>query len=124
MDYKQENGSFPFVKEIRRTSEHITIVRLYGAMDLNAMPPIEKTMRAHRSYMGQNVVLDFTEVVRIDTATLAVLIYVINQLKQHHSKLCLIQINDNVREHIRIAKLEPLIHVYDTLEGAIQDLNE
>ena len=51
------------------------------------------------------------------------LIYTLNRLKQHHKKLCLIRINDVVREHIRITKLGLLIHVYDTLEHAIEELS-
>jgi len=114
----------PFVKEIKMISDDITVVRLAGAIDLAAMPPVERAMRKNRSHLDQNIVLDFTEVTHIDTATLAVLIYVLNRLKKRHKKLCLMWINDTVREHIRIAKLEPIIHVFDTLEDVVATLSK
>ena len=117
------NYSSPLVKSIERCSA-VTIVKLVGAVDFNTMPPIENDMKVYQKYMDQDVVLDFKEVTHIDTSTLAVLIYIISKLKQRQKKLSLINCSNMIREYIKIGKLEPIIHVYDTLEGVLKETSK
>jgi len=88
--------------------------------DFNTIPPIEDAIKKFKEHFDQNIILDFKEVTRIDTSTLAVLIYVINRLKQNHRQLCLVNINENIMEHIRIGKLESEIRICNTLEDALK----
>jgi len=113
----------PLVKAIEKYPT-VSIVKLMGAVDFNTIPPIESVIKAHRDYLDQDIVVDFKEVTRIDTSTLAVLIYIINKLKQRQKKLSLINCNDLVKEYIKIGKLEPIIHVCDTLEDTLNKTNE
>lgn len=108
----------PMVKAIEKYPT-VSVVKLTGAVDFNTIPPIENVIKAHREYLDQDIVLDFKEVTHIDTSTLAVLIYIINKMKQRRKELSLINCSDLVREYIKIGKLESIIHVYDTLKDVL-----
>jgi anti-anti-sigma factor len=110
----------PMVKAIEKY-ENLYVIKLTGAIDFNTMPPIESAIREHQMqrYSDKDVVLDFKEVTHIDTSTLAVLIYIINRLKQTHQKLCLINCSETVKEYVKIGKLEPLICIHDTLKDIV-----
>ncbi|MDD5422602.1 MAG: STAS domain-containing protein [Candidatus Omnitrophica bacterium] len=104
--------------------DSFSVVQLVGAIDFNTIPPIEAIMKAHEDDFDQDIVLDFKEVTHIDTSTLAVVVYVINKMKQKHRKLSLINCNKLVREYVKIGKLESLIHIYNTLEEATNAVNK
>ncbi|MDD5423559.1 MAG: STAS domain-containing protein [Candidatus Omnitrophica bacterium] len=107
----------PMVKAIEQY-ETFSVVKLAGGFDFYNMPSIEKVIREHKGHghFDQDVVLDFKEVTHIDTSTLAVLIYIMNTLKQRHRKLCLINCNKLIRDYIKVNRLQSVIHVYKTLK--------
>ncbi|MDD5680555.1 MAG: STAS domain-containing protein [Candidatus Omnitrophica bacterium] len=108
----------PTVKAVEKHG-NLSVVKLAGAFDFNTISSVENVMKEHRDHLDQDVVLDFKEVTHIDTSTLAVLIYIMDRLKQKHRKLGLINCNKLVRDYIKISKLESVIHVYKTLKDAI-----
>lgn len=110
----------PMVKAIEKY-ENFSVVRLAGAFDFNTMPSIENVIREHKGHghLDQDVVLDFKEVTHIDTSTLAVLIYIMDRLKQKRRRLGLINCNKLVKDYIKVSKLESVIYVYKTLKDAI-----
>lgn len=107
----------PMVKGIEE-HENFSVVKLAGGFDFETMPSIEKVIREHKGHghFNKDIVMDFKEVAHIDTSTLAVLIYIMNTLKQVHRKLCLINCNKLVRDYIKINRLQSVIHVYKTLK--------
>ncbi len=118
-EIKKTDDIFPFVKAIEEYPA-ASVIRLSGSFDFKTIPPIEDAVKRLKEHFDQNIILDFKEVIHIDTSTLAVLIYIISKLKQQHKKLYLVNISDSIREHIKIARLESEIQVYDTLEGALR----
>ncbi|MDD5422203.1 MAG: STAS domain-containing protein [Candidatus Omnitrophota bacterium] len=107
----------PMVKGIEKY-ENFSVVKLAGAFDFDTMPSIERVIREHKGHghIDQDVVLDFKEVTHIDTSTLAVLIYIMNTLKQGQRKLCLINCGKLVKDYIKINRLQSVIHVYRSLK--------
>ena len=101
-----------------------SVIRLSGSFDFNTIPPIEDIIKKNQEHLDQDVVLDFKDVTRIDTSTLAVLIYIINRLKHKHRSLSLINCNKLVKEYIRIGKLESVIRIHDTLTDALNKAKE
>lgn len=115
----------PMVKAIEKY-ETFSVVKLTGDIDFNTMPSVEGVMREHRGHghFDQDIVLDFKDVTHIDTSTLAVLIYIINKMRQGQKKLSLIHCSNPVKEYIKIGKLESVIHIYDRLEDVLSKAHE
>ncbi len=113
----------PMVKAIEKYAG-FSVIRLTGAFNFNTIPPVEDIIKKNQEHLDQDVVLDFKDVTRIDTSTLAVLIYIINRLKHKHRSLSLINCNKLVKEYIRIGKLESVIRIHDTLTDALNKANE
>ncbi|MFA6078285.1 MAG: STAS domain-containing protein [Candidatus Omnitrophota bacterium] len=124
-NFNKEEKLPPIIKSIEQY-ENYSVVRLAGSYDFSTMPSIEGMMREHKGHghFDQDIILDFKEVTHIDTSTLAVLIYIINTLKERHQRLFLINCNKMIKDHVKIGKLEPLIHIYDNLKDALKVLNK
>lgn len=118
---KKTDNTFHLVKSIEKYPG-ASIIKLSGDFNFDTIPHTENIFRKYQEYLNEDIVLDFKEVTHVDTSTLAVLIYLINRLKQHGRKLYLVNINDTIREIIRIEKLESIINVYDTLEDVFRKL--
>ncbi len=109
----------PMVTTVEKYAD-FTVFKLAGDVDLTTMPSIENIIAEHQDGLEQDIVFDFKAVTHIDTSTLAVLIYIINKLKQDHRRLGLIHCNQLVKDYVKVNKLESIIHVYDSINDVFK----
>lgn len=118
----RDGAALPYVLEVRDTENLITI-RLQGPIDKVTVPVVCVDFRGKlKSYLDKNILLDFSDVTDVDSATVANLIFLLNQLQQNHRKLGVIHAGSELENFIEIDKVKSLIHVYGSEEEALQDL--
>ena len=74
-------------------------------------------------YLNKHILLDFKEVTHVDSATIANLIFLLNQLQHHQKKLALTHVSLTLEHYIEIDKVRSLIHVYGNEEEALKALD-
>jgi len=113
-----------FIKEIKDVS-NVSIIRLAGSIDANSIPTIRNNFKNKIMYLlDRNILLDLKEVTRIDSSALASFLEILNLLKRKHKKLALVNIGPVIMEYIKIAKLGPIIHIYETMEEALKYMSD
>ena len=108
----------PQVKAIERY-ETASVVRFTGMIGLEEITSIVRVIGMYRDHLRQDIVLDLEEVTDIDAATLSMLVHIMDRIKQKEKDLSLANCNVLIREYIKIGKLEPVVHVYRTVEAAL-----
>ena len=103
----------------------IRIVRLRGAIDRQTVSELErfrKWVAKHKGFRHKHVLLDFRDVIRVDTAAVAEIIQEVSELKSAHFKLGAIHLNDAVRSQLQVLKVEKLISVYENESRALEEM--
>lgn len=115
-------GHYSYVKEIRET-ETLIVTYLRGPLDSGTVPVVFMDFRGKLNrYLNKHILLDFGDVTDVDSATIANLIFLLNQLQQHHKKLALTHVSPALENYIDIDKVRSLIHVYGDEEEAVNAL--
>ncbi len=94
------------------------LVRLRGRIDAETLPDISGPTVWKEELSGKNIILDFKNVVRIDSATLAALIAAFHNLKSQKKKLGLINAPAMLKNYIEILKVEGMVKVYKSEKTA------
>ena len=123
--FKNQNGkTLAYIKEITEL-DNLAIVRLKGSIDSHTIPIIKANLGSDvERYLDKHILLDFKEVTRIDSATLASLIQLLNDLKVHNRKLGIINMILLLKNYLSIAKLESVVRVYKDEKVALKDLSQ
>ncbi len=120
--HHKDGAPLPYVSEVRDTGNLITI-RLQGPIDKVTVPVVCVDFRGKlKSYLDKNILLDFRSVTDVDSATVANLIFLLNQLQQRQKKLGIIHVGDELENFMEVDKVRSLIHVYGSEEEALRDL--
>ena len=122
--FKNKNGKvFNYVKEVKEM-DGLVIVRLKGVIDAYTIPKIEiKHGSEIEENLDKHILLDFKEVARIDSATLASLILLLNELKARHRKLGIVSPTPFLMNYININRLESEIRIYKNEKIALRNLS-
>jgi anti-anti-sigma factor len=110
-----------YVKEIVMEEEYV-IVKLQGAFDAETIPIIKERYTRESYRFDKHVVLDFEDVKRIDSATLAVLVNLFAELKAHDQKLIIINAMKELVSYISILRLESVITILSSEEEALIEI--
>ncbi len=122
--FRSSDGShFPYVKEMRET-DSLIVTYLCGPIDSSTVPIVFMDFKGKLSrYLNKHILLDFKEVTHVDSATIANLIFLLNQLQHHQKKLALTHVSLTLEHYIEIDKVRSLIHVYGNEEEALKALD-
>ncbi|MDD4956597.1 MAG: STAS domain-containing protein [Candidatus Omnitrophica bacterium] len=119
---KGRKGMAPYVKQIEAKGD-VHIVRLKGRIDMYTIPEVDKLRhRALRGSLRKNILLDFKNVEHVDSATCALLVQSLSELKHVHHRLVLINISDKLKGMLKIARISRLFDVFDSEEKALEEL--
>jgi anti-sigma B factor antagonist len=121
--FRHEDGEpFKYIKSIEETDK-LVIIRFRGAVDSDTIPLIKQNIAKRRErFLDKNILADFKEVTHVDSATLAAMVKNLNDIKNHHRKLGIINMHQDLRDYLKIDRIEDLFDIYDTEEAALQVL--
>jgi len=122
--FKNKDGqTFHYVREIKEFDDLI-IVRLQGAIDTYSIPLMTAEFEDH-SYRppNKNILLDFKKVTHVDSATLASLIRLLNELKHEEKRLGIIHATRRLKNYFKISRLEFMFKIYESESAALQELH-
>ncbi len=115
-------GHYSYVKEMRET-DSLIVTYLRGPLDSSTVPVVFMDFRGKLNrYLNKHILLDFRDVTRVDSATIANLIFLLNQLQQNHRKLAVTHVSPVLENYIDIDKVRSLIHVYGDEAEAVKAL--
>ncbi|MBF0484137.1 MAG: STAS domain-containing protein [Candidatus Omnitrophica bacterium] len=112
-----------YVKEINEKN-NLIIVRFKGDIDSQSIPCLQLTLEKEISnYMQKNLLVDFKDVKRVDSATFAAIIFILDQLKKNNKKLGVININQLFIKYLEVDDLTDKIKIYPSEQEAVNDLS-
>jgi len=123
--FKDKSGKLlPSIKEIKRLNGTIIVI-FQGVVDFSTVPIIGTEITDEmREYVDRNIILDFREVTRIDSSTLAYMISLISQLKKQSRRLGLINTQDTTLEsYLKMQGEDSGIHIYKNQGEALKDFS-
>lgn len=107
------------IKKIE-TVQEVTVVALAGNLDLS----VQKKLQAELSQIFKenelDTILDFSEVVFIDSACLGVLVSLVKELRQKKGDIKLVKLTDDVKSIFQITRLDKIFHIYDVMQEAVE----
>ncbi len=121
--FRSKNGNIlSYIKEVKEI-DGLAIVRLKGTIDFRTIPGIRANIGSRiNKYLDMDILLDFKEVTRVDSAALASLIQLLNELKKRNRKLGIVNMTSVLREYLKITNLEFAVQVYKSQKNALDDL--
>lgn len=118
------NKKHPFFISSIEEFDEFRIIRLKGSLDRDTIPQAIKFMRRMQNranFQHKNTLIDFKDVVHIDTTAVAALIMAISEFKKAHHKLGIINLKEYFRNEIKLLKVDPVVAEYPTEKMAIKD---
>ena len=106
--------------------EFLQIIRLKGAIDQSVIPVIEKRIlenRHHGSVIDKNVLLDFRNVVHVDTATIAFHIIRLKEYQESHHRIGFVNIPSEFKSLLDLFKFGEMFKIYMSEDQAVAELN-
>ena len=100
-------------------ADNVHILNIEGDIDLNSSPQLRKTFNELLEKGSTKVVVNFEKVAYIDSSGLATLIEMMQRLKKSQGVICLVQMNDKIRNIFEITKLDKLFTIYRTQQEAL-----
>lgn len=104
----------------------LRIVRLRGPIDQSTVAELErfrKWVGNHRGFKQKNVLLDFKQVTRTDTAAVAEILRAVSELKSSNFRLGAIHLSSEVRSMFQVLKVEKWIEAFANESEALEAFN-
>ncbi|AEV89107.1 anti-sigma F factor antagonist [Actinoplanes sp. SE50] len=101
-----------------RTSGACTVVKVGGEVDTDTVPQLEAFLQQVADGGGVRVVLDLADVSFLDSSGLGALIVWFKELQSRGGRLCVAAVQDLVAYVLRVAAVDQVVNVYDTVEAA------
>ena len=121
--FKNKNGmTMPYVSGIEVEGE-TAIVHFKGEINANTIPIIKNNC-CKKAKLDKNILIDFSEVTQIDSATLGFLVEIIKELGEKNRKMAILNVSDKQKKLIEVTKLDELLDSFDTEEDALSFLNK
>ena len=120
-EVSRRNGIlFSYIKEIKEIDD-VVLVRLKGNIDAYTIPMIssDRTKPPNRHFL-----LDFNDVVHIDSTTLASILILFSLLKMKGRKLGVINPTPLMKNYLKVNKLTKLVKIYNNERKAVNDLRD
>jgi len=124
--FKNKKGKeLTYIKKIQEINT-LVIIRLKGFIDSYTVPTLtefgKKDSSKTERYLNKHILLDFKDLTHIDSATLASLIQLLNELKARNRKLGIVNATLLLKNYLRITRLESMIQIYMSEKAALEDL--
>ena len=122
---KHRDKTPPYLERIDEL-EKLDIVRLKGRIEHTMIPMIESRIQENRragSKIEKNILLDYSKVVDVDSATIAFHLVHLREYEAQGFKVGFIQIIDEMRSLVDIFNEEKAFRVYASEEEAVRELN-
>lgn len=120
----KRNVPAPFVERLE-TRRNLYIIRLRGDIDMATIPGIGRMVveaKQNRGLMEHNLLLDFKKVNHVDSSTIAALIVMLADLKNHRHTLGLVNIPSRLEKMLKILECRNLFSVYNSEASALKQL--
>lgn len=116
----------PYIDKIK-DYDYVQIVRLKGDIDKEMIPVIEARIEYNRSQgetSKKNIVVDYTKVTKVDSATVAFHLVRLKELQEAGYKVGFINVKQELRTYIDMFKQDYTFRIYDTEKAAVKELNQ
>ena len=105
-----------------RAARACTVVRVGGELDMDTGPQLHDFLQKVADGGARRVVLDFTDVTFMDSSGLGVLIVWYKELAGLGGRLCVAAVREPVAYVLRVAAVDQLLGVYDSVDAAEADM--
>ena len=122
----QAETPMPHFMQQVEAKENVHIVRMRGPIDMITIPGLDGIIRKainHPGRLHKNILIDFTLVTRVDSATCAALVNALAMFKDKEHKLALVNISGELKNMLEISRLKKLFLIYESEEKAIEELD-
>ncbi len=104
-----------------REVNQVNILELSGEIDINTSPEVRKVFDRLIKEARKKVLLNFAEVVYIDSSGLATLVEMLQRLKRLGGVLRLSNLSEKVKGLFEITKLDKLFNIFPSEAEALKD---
>ena len=107
--------------------EKIDVVRLKGRIDQTTIPVIESRIQENRregSLIDKNVLMDFSKVEHVDSATIAFHLIHLREYQAKGFKVGFINISEQMKALVDIFKEDKEFKVFSSEDEAVRELNK
>ncbi len=105
-----------------RQGRGCTIVQVGGIVDLVTEPALRDCLQQALADGASCIVLDLGGVPRLDSSGLGTIVSTFKLLQQRSGQLCLVGAQPAVANVFHLTSVDRLVHMYDTVEAAEEDL--
>ena len=123
-DLFKDNSGKPLacIKDIERIGQ-ITIVRFCGRVDATTIPALSgRFYETEKNYFDRNILLDFREVIHVDSATLAYILIWLDKLQVHNRKIGVVNVSDDFDTYLTMDRVASIIRKYKNEAEALDEL--
>jgi anti-anti-sigma factor len=123
--YFKKQISLPASIKAIEEQKKVRIIRFKGPLDtttLNEVDQFREKFRRHKDFKFKHLLLDFENVTRIDSSTVAEVITVMSDIRNSHHKMGIVNLSQKFQNWFEILKADKLVPFYGTELGAIRDL--
>jgi len=103
------------IEELRGSREGIRVFRLAGPLVLANLSSFQSKLRAD---ISQALILDFTSVPYIDSASIGALVGAHVHRQKEKRSLGLVGVNQRIRQAFEVTRIESLLQFYDSVVEA------
>ncbi|GAA0478936.1 anti-sigma-B factor antagonist [Paractinoplanes deccanensis] len=93
-----------------------------GQLDMDTAPELDDFLRQVADAGNVQVVLDFADVSFLDSSGLGLLMVWFKELQSRGGRLCVAAVQEIVAYVLRVAAVDQVLDVYDTVEAAEADM--
>lgn len=122
--YKEKNFLATWIKKVEELKT-IRIVRIKGELNAFAVAVLERLdarARHQKGYEFKHLLLDFKDVVSMDSSAVAALLKALSEYRKTHQKVAIVNLTEAPWHMMRLAKVSHLFPSYANEEQAIKDL--
>ncbi len=99
----------------------VMVCSIEGEINLNTSPELRKAFDSFIRDDLKKVVIDFSQVLYIDSSGLATLIELFQRLKKNGGALRIAKMSEKVKSVFEVTKLHKLFEIYDAQELALEN---
>lgn len=105
-----------------RDGKACTVVKVGGEVDMDTGPELNDLLQRVADGGAVQVVLDFADVSFLDSSGLGVLVVWLKELEGRGGRLCVAAVQAIVAYVLRVAAVDQVLDVYETVEAAEADM--
>ncbi len=98
------------------------VLNISGTMSVEGIRVFEKTLNQYYE-AKKNIIIDLKNVTFIDSSSLGIMVLYFTRLEKRNRHIVLINVNDEINELFNISGIIKLFRVFDSLEDALDFIN-